>query len=561
MTDTYNENTILGYVEGELSPEDQHAFKLTMLKDAKLRKLVEQLVADRAALRRMPLEPVPIALAEQVDQYLERNMLLGPAPADVQMRVQAERRFQLFRTSAMTAIAAVLMLGVGLFVWQTWTEMRQFTQMDLAMQGPAAAPEPDFEVPADAPAEPILDSALAMAGANMKDVSEERLARKMGRTPPPPAVAFERNAADAMPMPKEPAMDDWVDRQLLPEIGAALDAVSRDYESPIESLAQTPLVLPKTDLAPVGVGRGASDPLVIDEFEDLDQFVQAERKPELPVSVDTDIGQMREDIAVVDDPVADAELADDTQQPLLAQSATTASQLAGDASGGATRALGKSMVQAPLSPEPTRARSAEVAADGPGDAADMGKQYKGARRLPKGFAANQPLRAGEQPTEVRLTILTRDVGRSRQALTDWARQHRATVRPGVRTPKAKTERQADSVGEGPGQLRPTQASPELVSRLTLYINAGQLRKLLSDSKRQGGQKAHLALVPVLSPPKEDSPTPGPAGREAPKGAPHLKSDQPEADAPEDVTLVNPIDLVRTDSKRMKVIVTIVPRRP
>ena len=568
MTDTYNESTILAYVEGELSPEDQHAFKLGMLKDAKLRKLVEQLVADRAALRQMPLEPVPVALVEQVDQYLERNMLLGPAPAGVPTRVQAERRFQFVRTSSLMAIAAVLVLGVGLFVWQTWTEMHQFTQIDLvAMQPQAASPKSDIEAPADTSAEPLSDNALAMADADMKDVSEERLA-KVGRTPPPPAAAFERKAADVIPMPEEPAMDDWVDRQLLPEIGEALDALRRDYKSPVESLAAAPLELPKMDLARVGVAKDPSEPLVADEFDDADQFVQA-KLPEIPVPVEMAIAPMPEEVAVTDEPVADIELDRDTQLALSATSARTSPQVAGEAAREVNPTLAMKMTQLPSPSAPATAKGSPVPAQGKGAAIDMRMPYKAAAGMPE--AAAKPLRAGEQPTAVRLTIVTYSAERSRRALTDWAKRRRVTIRVEPKPLRGKGAYQIDTAAPsaarsdgapaigGPGQARLPRVSPEPVEQLTLYIKAGQLRHLIADAKRNGEHRTHLALVPVLLTPKSASPITGVAATEKLQDTRHPLSEQREASGGEQITLVNPLTLVRTDSKPMTVIVTIVPR--
>jgi len=524
MTDTYNENTILEYVEGELSPEDQHAFKLAILKDAKLRKLVEQLVADRAALRRMPLEPVPVALAEQVDQYLERNMLLGPAPAGVSTRAQAERRFQLFRTGALTAIAAVLVLGVGLFVWQTWTEMRQFTEIGIvAMQDPAASPEVDVAPPpTDTSAEPILDHALAMASETAASVPEARVAEASKAAAPALAAALERQVADVAYVPEEPVADDWLDRQILPEIDEALSAVRRDYKSPLQSLAATPLDLPDTSMTPPGVAKGPPEPLFADGFEETDRLVQVDRIPDVPAPFQMDVVQMGQ-----------GEADDDVQEPAWAD-------------------------------------RGPVSAKGKGAVGDMTMTFRSSKARPKADIA-VPLRAGEQPTEVRLTIVTPDARRSRIALRDWARRHRAAIRVGPRPPRGKlarridrsaasAARQASEPAIGRTRQPPTpQALPEPVAQLTIHIKAGQLRNLVTEAKRHGAYRARLALVPVLMAPKATLPTTGDAETDKLKDAPSSMSEQREPRVREHITLVSPIGLVRTDSKPMKVIVTIVPK--
>jgi hypothetical protein len=132
MTDSYDEQTILAYIEGDLSPDEAHAYKLSMLKDAKLRRLVEQLIADRTALRQLPIEPVPIALVEQVEEYLERDMLLGPSvpaavagpspaldqPGPRSISPVAVTPGGGMKRWSMAAMAAVLLIGVGLLVFK-----------------------------------------------------------------------------------------------------------------------------------------------------------------------------------------------------------------------------------------------------------------------------------------------------------------------------------------------------------------------------------------------------------------------------------------------------------
>lgn len=137
MSDSYNEQTILAYIEGELSADEAQAYKLSMLKDAKLRRLIEQMIADRTALRQLPIEPVPIALVEQVEEYLERDMLLGPsvpemAAAPTRSLDQPGPRtispgaatpgagagMGAMKRWSMAAMAAVLLIGTGLLVFK-----------------------------------------------------------------------------------------------------------------------------------------------------------------------------------------------------------------------------------------------------------------------------------------------------------------------------------------------------------------------------------------------------------------------------------------------------------
>lgn len=113
MTDRYDEQKLLDYLEGDLPEAEAHALKLAMLKDAQLRDLVERLQADRAALRAMPMEDPPADLMDRVHEQLERKMLLGGG-ADELERISGERRLRFTRIGSYLALAAMLIIGVGL---------------------------------------------------------------------------------------------------------------------------------------------------------------------------------------------------------------------------------------------------------------------------------------------------------------------------------------------------------------------------------------------------------------------------------------------------------------
>ncbi len=76
MPDNYDENLILGYIEGDLSPQDARAFAETLRQDPALRRLVTQMSQDRAALRDLPEVEPPAGIMERVSEHLERSMLL-----------------------------------------------------------------------------------------------------------------------------------------------------------------------------------------------------------------------------------------------------------------------------------------------------------------------------------------------------------------------------------------------------------------------------------------------------------------------------------------------------
>ena len=88
MSDPYDPGLFLGYLEGDLNPQQTAQFEQAMHQDGRLRNLVAQLMVDRQALRQMPHAEVPADLMDQVSQQLERETLLGhvstgrlPAPA------------------------------------------------------------------------------------------------------------------------------------------------------------------------------------------------------------------------------------------------------------------------------------------------------------------------------------------------------------------------------------------------------------------------------------------------------------------------------------------------
>jgi len=129
MSETYDEMQILAYVEGDMPAEEAHRFKLTMLTGARLRRLVEQLVADRDALRAMPMESSPAEMMDRVNEHIERDMLLRPAGhVGGSTRVSAERQFKLVRVATFAGLAAMLMLGVGLMI-ATFKDMSQIGEL------------------------------------------------------------------------------------------------------------------------------------------------------------------------------------------------------------------------------------------------------------------------------------------------------------------------------------------------------------------------------------------------------------------------------------------------
>ncbi len=113
MTQRYDENLILAYLEGDLTADEKVRFETMLAGDEPLRQLVQSLADDRAALRNLPDEMPPSDLMQPVHDRLERNMLLDNPAADTALPI-ARHRNRVSRLLAITALAALLMFVVGL---------------------------------------------------------------------------------------------------------------------------------------------------------------------------------------------------------------------------------------------------------------------------------------------------------------------------------------------------------------------------------------------------------------------------------------------------------------
>lgn len=122
MAERYDEQLILGYIEGDLSPDQVASFEAQLGQDARLRNLVAQLLVDRNTLRAMPRSDAPAELLDRVNQSLERRMLLGSAQPEAE--AAAPRRS--YRFSRLLAYAALFIFVVGLIgvVVQTLVDPR-----------------------------------------------------------------------------------------------------------------------------------------------------------------------------------------------------------------------------------------------------------------------------------------------------------------------------------------------------------------------------------------------------------------------------------------------------
>ncbi len=121
MNDRYDPNLILDYVEGQIDATRRARIESMLAVDASLRELVEQLQADRDALRSLPREVPVVELTEPAMGLLERRLLMGEEPVVAKVGPSGSS-FVVHRWSRLLVVgslAAVLMLSGGLLFLST----------------------------------------------------------------------------------------------------------------------------------------------------------------------------------------------------------------------------------------------------------------------------------------------------------------------------------------------------------------------------------------------------------------------------------------------------------
>ena len=116
MSEPYDEQLLLGYVEGDLTDAQRAQVEQWIAGDPRLGSLLEKLAGDRDALRALPEPETPSALMEDVDRVLERSMLLQFTLSDQEERV-GEKRFIVRRIGAIAAAAAMLVVVTSVVIY------------------------------------------------------------------------------------------------------------------------------------------------------------------------------------------------------------------------------------------------------------------------------------------------------------------------------------------------------------------------------------------------------------------------------------------------------------
>lgn len=112
----YDDNLLLGYVEDELSDADRAEVEKWIADDLRLASLLRGLIADRQALRDLPQPDAPAWVLDDVDQGLERSMLLHDKAVDHE-QVIVHQRHVARRVLTGLAMAAMVLLAASAVIW------------------------------------------------------------------------------------------------------------------------------------------------------------------------------------------------------------------------------------------------------------------------------------------------------------------------------------------------------------------------------------------------------------------------------------------------------------
>lgn len=143
MTDRYDQDLLLGYLEGDLDEARRAQVEQMLAEDPQLASLMSGLAGDRATLRGMPAEQVPGDLGFDLVQGLERRMLLDAPEVQPAGPIPIQRGHDLApptggvrwgRVVGLTGMAAALAMAAGLVVYFDAFNPLSRTALDMAAQ-------------------------------------------------------------------------------------------------------------------------------------------------------------------------------------------------------------------------------------------------------------------------------------------------------------------------------------------------------------------------------------------------------------------------------------------
>lgn len=267
MSQRYDQDLILAYVEDELDNGARYRFERQLQQDHRLQTLVQQLVDDRRQLRNVPPEAPPEGLMDRAQGFLERQMLLGDAASQAGEQA-AHARHRLVRWTAWSGVAALFLIGVGTLLF-IFAETRSFQKV-ITRVTPT-----EEHVPAPAAPQP-LETAKATAGdtATSADASWSAAATDTLGEGAAPLAAAPPSAEMAPPAPegvmaRMPSNQQASERSVVPAtqplaLPAALAATpAKQPTQPAQTAEDWPRQLWRCPLSPVTVPLAPTEPVVV----------------------------------------------------------------------------------------------------------------------------------------------------------------------------------------------------------------------------------------------------------------------------------------------------------
>lgn len=212
MTQQLDNETILGYVEGDLPNDQRKRFETLLADDPKLRRLVTQIRDDRQQMRNLPSEDPPEDILEGVNRRLERNMLLDAPPPELMPSLPASS-FRIGRWAAYAGLAAMIVLSTTLVI-HTLSDGRLYDQF-VTPREKHETPSTEQEGAGQAVRETAIrnqDDAPAIAELDLQENIMGPLAAAPGNAParelpleppPPTTLSTTEKALDAIAVAKQ----------------------------------------------------------------------------------------------------------------------------------------------------------------------------------------------------------------------------------------------------------------------------------------------------------------------------------------------------------------------
>jgi anti-sigma factor RsiW len=246
MTKQYDEQLLLDYIEGNLSPAQRADLERRLQDQPQMLRYLRDMTGDREALSNLPEPEAPAWIMDEVDRRLERSMLLdfnGPGVDSV-----VDRQRNVVRRIAMLSGLAAMFLITGLVVgYSLWgfgdpgmpVAQRSDTPSSTAVAMGKAGPE------AMAANQAVVQSKPGGAMVAMGKSAGQRLAV----SPSPPRLLAKADAVDATPdtellaeaVTAVPVMSVEMDAaRVMPAKAQAMVAEAEGAQPAGQSLAQQP---------------------------------------------------------------------------------------------------------------------------------------------------------------------------------------------------------------------------------------------------------------------------------------------------------------------------------